>query len=200
MKRLACFVLSGLVASLVATACAQNLIANGDFDTDLSGWATPEGTPMWSNFDVDGSSTSGSVWFANMQADANVRQVVISQCIPIVQTGTYVFGGAAYAPTGQVSAGRLYGEYAIDVRHADCSGGYSSLGGLSMTSLGQWTYYATTGGLYRPLSVPVLFPEASILIRFSVEKTDAGGSFGGYFDGAYVIRDTLLSEDFDIDT
>lgn len=197
MKPFTCFVLAAMAASIIHPANAQNLLANGDFDTDFSGWDTPVVTPTWSSFDADASATSGSVWFANTQADANVRQIVISQCVPIGEKGAYIFGGAAYTPTGQVSTGYLVGGYAVDAHHADCSGGYSAVGGFFMSSLGQWTRYATTGGFYQPLVVPSLNPEASILIQFSVEKTEANGSFGGHFDDATLIRDTVFIDGFD---
>jgi len=200
MKRFACLLLAGFIASLADTACAQNLLANGDFDTDFSGWDTPEVMPAWSSFDADGSPSSGSVWFANTQAGTSVRQAVVSQCIPITETGAYIFGGAAYTPANQASTGYLVGGYLVDLHHADCSGGYSAMGGFFMTSLGQWTHYATTGGFYQPLIVPSLNPEASILIQFAVEKNDAGGSFGGYFDDAYLIRDTVFVDGFDVGT
>lgn len=197
MKRIAHILLVGAFASTTHAVNAQNLLVNGDFDADFSGWDTPELTPTWASLDADGLNTSGSVWFANTQAGASVRQVVISQCIPITQTGAYLFGGAAYTPTAQASTGYLFGNYAVDAHHADCSGGYSAVGGLFMTSLGQWTHYATTGGFYPPLIVPSLNPQASILIQFAVEKTEAGGSFGGYFDDAYLIRDTVFMDGFD---
>jgi hypothetical protein len=197
MNRFAPFFLAGAAASIAHAAIAQNLLANGDFDSDLSGWNAPEVTPTWSSFDVDASTASGSAWFANTQAGAGVRQVVIAQCIPITQTGAYIFGGAAYTPTGQASTGYLVGSYLVDVHHADCSGGWSAVGGFFMNSPDQWTRYATTGGFYRPLIVDSLNPDASILVEFSVEKTDADGSFGGYFDAIYLIRDTLFFDGFD---
>lgn len=198
MKCFACFVLAASIASIAQIANAQNVLANGDFDTDLSSWDTPVVTPTWSSFDIDGSPDSGSAWFANTQSGASVRQIVISQCIPIAETGAYIFGGAAYTPTGQTSTGYLVGGYAVDLQHADCSGGWSAVGGFFMSSLGQWTHYATTGGFYQPLMVPSLNPSASILIQFSVEKTEADGSFGGYFDDAFLIRDTVFMDGFDV--
>jgi len=197
MKRFARFFIAGAAASIAHASVAQNLLANGDFDTDLSGWNTPEVTPTWSSFDVDGAAASGSAYFVNTQADAGVRQAVIAQCIVITQPGAYIFGGSAYTPTGQASTGYLVGGYLVDLHHSDCSGGWSATGGFFMQSLGAWTHYATTGGFYQPLIVYSLNPEASIFIEFSIEKTEAGGSFGGYFDAAYLIRDTVFIDGFD---
>ena len=197
MKHFPRFALAWIATFASTSASSQNLLANGDFDIDLSGWSTPEVAPTWSGFDVDGSAASGSAWFANTQASAAVRQVVISQCIPITQTGAYIFGGAAYTPTAQASTGFLVGGYLVDVHHDDCSGGWSAVGGFLMDSLGQWKRYATSGGFNLPLIVDSLNPKASILVEFSIEKTEAGGSFGGYFDDAYLIRDTVFMDGFD---
>lgn len=197
MSRLATFLLAAAVASIACTAHAQNLLANGNFDTDLSEWNMPDATPSWSSLDVDASPASGSAYFVNTQADANARQVVLLQCIAITEPGVYVFGAAAYTPTGQAGTGYLVGSYAVDLHHADCSGGWSAAGGFFMQSLGEWQRYAATGGMYPLLIVPSLNPEASILILFAVEKTEAGGSFGGHFDAAYLIRDTIFDDGFD---
>ena len=197
MTHVSRFALAWIATFASTSAPSQNLLANGDFDTDLSGWSTPEVTPTWSSFDVDGSAASGSAYFVNTKADAGARQAVIAQCIAITQPGAYIFGGAAYTPTGQASTGYLVGGYLVDLHHGDCSGGWSATGGFFMQSLGAWTHYATTGGFYQPLIVYSLNPEASIFIEFSIEKTEAGGSFGGYFDAAYLIRDTVFIDGFD---
>lgn len=200
MTRYAVCCLAGLLAAGLATtraADAQNLVANGQFASDLSGWQFPDATPTWTAFDVAGSSSSGSAYFVNTQAASGMTLSVLEQCIPITQTGAYVFGVSAYAPTGQASAGSLLGNYSVDLHHADCSGGYSTLGGFEIPGVGVWTAYATTTLFNPPLIVQSLNPDASIAVELLVEKSPAGGSFGGYFDAVSLVRDTLFTSGFE---
>lgn len=189
----------GLLAAFASAARAQNLVANGDFATSvaLADWDFPDATPTWMAFDINAAPASGSAYFLNTQAAAGVRQQVLKQCIPITQKGTYIFGVAGYTPTGQASSGNLVGSYAMDLHHADCSGGYNAIGGFYMPSLGAWTTYSTTTPANPPMNVSALLPEASILVELGVEKAPANGSFGGYFDAAYLVRDTLFMDGFE---
>lgn len=189
----------GVVATFASAAPVntQNLVANGDFATGLGGWDFPDATPTWTSFDIHGAAGSGSAYFLNTQAASGIRQYVLKQCIPITQRGTYIFGASGFTPTGQASAGDLVGSYLMDLHHADCSGGYNAAGGFYMTSLGVWTAYATTTPSNPAMNVFSLNPDASIEVELAVEKTPTGGSFGGYFDAAYLIRDTLFLDGFE---
>ena len=176
---------------------AQDLVTNGNFDAGLNSWTFPDASPMWSSFDMNGSATSGSAFFVNTQAGPYVSQLVLKQCIAIAQTGAYIVGISSYIPSVQNGSGYLIGGYSMDLHHADCSGGWSAAGGLFMSSQGAWTTYSTTVPSNPVLNVSIRDPEASISIELSVDKTTAGGSYGGYFDGAYLIRDTVFLDGFD---
>ena len=186
-----------LCAATMATARAQNLVTNGNFDNDLAAWDFPDATPTWTAFDSAGAAGSGSAYFVNTQAAAGARQLVLRQCIQVTQTGAYVFGVAGYTPSGQASTGNLVGSYSVDLHHADCSGGWNTLGGFYMPSLDAWTEYATDRPSNPAMLVQSLNPQASIAVELSVEKTPAGGSFGGYFDAISLIRDTLFLDGFE---
>jgi hypothetical protein len=56
-------------------------------------------------------------------------------------------------------------------------------------SAGQWAPYSS-GSVIR-ISYPPP-PSMSIDVRLRVDKTDAGGSFGGYFDDVSLVRDTVF--------
>ena len=192
--------LASLLAGGLATprdVAAQTLVTNGHFASDLSGWQFPDATPTWVAFDVAGSASSGSAYFVNTQAASGVTLSVLEQCIAVTQTGAYVFGVSAFTPTGQASAGALLGNYSVDLHHVDCSGGYSTLGGFEIPGLGAWAAYATTTSFNPPLLVQSLNPDASIAVELLVQKKQAGGSFGGYFDAVYLIRDTLFMSGFE---
>lgn len=186
-----------LLAASPCTTMAQNLLVNGDFESDLSHWDFPDATPTWTMFDVNGSPSSGSAYFENTQAAAGTRQIVLRQCVQVVETGAYVFGVSGYTPLAQDSNGNLLGDYYVDLHHADCSGGFSAVGGFYLPSLGTWQTYATTTQSNPAMLVQSLNPDASIMVELIVEKLPAGGSFGGYFDAVYVLRDTLFTDGFE---
>lgn len=181
-----------LAAALASCALAQNLLGNSDFATDLSGWQFPDATPSWSPFDVDGSPNSGSAHAVNSQANADTMLVVLSQCVPITQAGLYIVRASGYAATGQ-SSGHLVAGYTLDLHHIDCSGGFSAAGGDYITTAGQWGSYSTGAVLRIDAPQPLM----SINVRLRVDKTDAGGSFGGYFDAVSQIRDTIFINSFE---
>ena len=81
---------------------AQNLIANNNFATDLSGWAdygpVGEGTRTWTSNDVDGLPASGSATFVVSVADGRVG---LAQCVPVTASQTYAYYASIQFPTGQ---------------------------------------------------------------------------------------------------
>jgi hypothetical protein len=64
---------------------AQNLLSNGDFGTDVAGWTCSGiGTVLWSPFDVDGSSSSGSMQIDNQAANPTGNSTIIcTQCVSL---------------------------------------------------------------------------------------------------------------------
>jgi hypothetical protein len=181
-----------LAAAPVSCALAQNLLSNGDFATDLSGWQFPDATPSWSPFDIDGSTDSGSAHAANSQANADTMLVMLSQCVPITQAGLYIVRAWGYAATGQ-SNGHLVAGYTLDLHHTDCSGGFSAVGGDYIATASQWGSYSS-GAVLR-IDAPQPLMSINVLLR--VDKTDAGGSFGGYFDAISLVRDTIFIDSFE---
>jgi hypothetical protein len=190
-----CCAAIALLALAFAPICAsaQNLLSNGDFDTDLSDWQFPDATPNWSSFDVDGSPDSGSAYALNMEATAGTQLVVLSQCVPITQAGLYIVRAYGYADTGQ-SNGDLVAGFKYDLNHTDCSGPYSGLGGNYIRPHGQWSSYSSGNAILISYPLPA---SMSIEVYLRVDKTDAGGSFGGNFDGVSLIRDTIFIDGFE---
>lgn len=197
MKHLATAAFIAGFAFVAATAArAQNLVVNGDFAANLNGWSFPDATPAWAAFDVDALPGSGSAYFANTQSGTNTRPYVLRQCISIARKGAYIFGASGYTPNAQPSSGNLVGSYFSDLHNSDCSGGYTAAGGFFMSGVGQWKSYSTSTA-QNPALIVSLNPAASILIELGVDKPTAGGSFGGYFDAVYLIRDTLFQDGFE---
>ncbi|MGA9335114.1 MAG: hypothetical protein WBV39_12615 [Rudaea sp.] len=183
-----------LVLALPTVSTAQNLLVNGDFATDLSGWQFPDATPTWSSFDADGAIGSGSAHGTNAQAGADARVFVLRQCVPISQPGLYVFGASGYTPSGQV-AGDLVANYFVTL-NSDCSGDTTvNTGGFFLPGVDQWQAYTSGTLLNIPPQSP--FPAMAIRISLGVDKSPAGGSFAGYFDNVFLIRDPIFSDGFE---
>ena len=104
-------------------AVAQNLLSNGSFDSNITGW---EGdslyTTQWSSTDADDSATSGSLEIdSDIFDDLIVESDLASQCVPAAPGRTFIFGGDVFVPTGQSAAGRALVR-ASSFASADCSG------------------------------------------------------------------------------
>lgn len=79
-----------LLASLLAAvpAASQNLLTNGDFATDLSGWETPPLLPQeWSPRDAGGSSSSGSAKITTTRGQGTGDDIF--QCVPVTGATSY---------------------------------------------------------------------------------------------------------------
>lgn len=76
---------------------AQNLVSNGDFDTDVSGWANAFGT-VWSTEDRDGDPQSGSAEIPITSAPQVYSQMW--SCFPAQEAVAYSYGASFFLPTG----------------------------------------------------------------------------------------------------
>jgi hypothetical protein len=180
--------------ALPPAASAQNLVVDGDFASDqLLGWTFPDAQPMWSAFDVNGASNSGSAFGTNDAAAAGARVYVLRQCIPITQPGLYVLGVSAFTPTGQVDGNLLFTAIAR-ANAPDCSGGFFNESGLFLPSIGQWRRY--TSGTFLQISGP-LSPDTTVEVLLGIDKTPAGGSFSGYFDAVSLAPDFIYGNGFE---
>ncbi len=192
LKRIRQYIFAALVFA-PCIASAQNLLANGNFDSDLSGWTFPDAQPSWSGFDANGALNSGSALGTNAAAAAGARVLVLRQCIAITRPGLYVLGVSAFTPAGQVD-GHLLFSYLARANSPDCSGGSFNSGGLFLPSVGQWQRY--TSGTVLQISGP-LAPDTTVEVLLGIDKTPAGGSFRGYFDDVSLALDPIFTNGFE---
>lgn len=83
-----------LITASAATAHAQNLLANGTFDTSIAGWRNDFGPDIaWSSQDAHGSSSSGSMRIKSF----NWPTINASQTIAVTPGVTYTLSGSLYA-------------------------------------------------------------------------------------------------------
>jgi hypothetical protein len=183
MNRTGCAIFVLLIALRVD---AQELVANGNFDNALDGWiVTGDGEAVHETDDVDDNPVSGSVQVTNLQPDAGSRVVPLRQCVGVAGGGTYLVGASSRIPAGQGN-GKLVLSVGIH-RSADCSSGISGGFGRSLPTGDAWSPTA--------LIQSIASDTQSLLISLGVDKTAAGGSFGGQVDAITLERLPQIFDD-----
>jgi len=179
-----------------ASVGAQNLVVNGDFDTDLSGWLIdPLVTqPTWTNFDI-GSAASGSARLSNSSTTEFDRIYPLEQCIALTQAGRYGIVAHGFIPPGQ-AGGKLVVSYWLSLNNPDCPvfQGVQASGGQFITTIGAWERFEQWLSVEVPDPVPA---NARIKISLGIEKDNAGGILYGYFDAISVVADAVFASGFD---
>jgi len=189
MNRFRC--IAWLLAMLPALAGAQNMLVNGGFDADLSGWDFPDATPVWTSFDIADAPDSGSALATNAATTPDSTVVVLRQCLPITKAGLYTLRASVFVPTGQVD-GEAIASYGYGMS-ADCSTGFFGLGGFFMPSMGVWKTYDSGTKINVPSDLPVI----SMFIQVRLDKTPDAGVFEAYFDNVSLIYDGIFDDGFE---
>jgi len=132
--------LSSLPAVIPREIPASNLLRNGSFAADVSGWKasaddpnSESGAMAWSRRDAEGSKTSGSLdLVTSATGDRNTFRV--GQCRRLdTRSENLVFGGRIRVPSNQASRG-LANLEVERFESRDCSGkaaAYQGLGGIT---------------------------------------------------------------------
>lgn len=179
-----------LAALLLAPASpmAQNLIVNGDFDSDLTGWEFPDATPTWSPLDAGNSLQSGSAQGVNM---ATGRVCVLRQCVALPRSGRQVLSTWAYTPPGQ-GLGNLVLSYTARHHSPTCTGGSFAGGGTYLPSVGSWTYHALS--ILVEANPPL--PDTTVEVQLCVDPARQIG-FNGHFDRVRLVPDVIFRDGMD---
>lgn len=192
------FVSCAILLAAADTAAAQNLLVNGEFDSDLSGWlidAAAAPAPAWETFDIADPARSGAVRVGNASPEAANRLYPLEQCIALTVPGPYRIVARGYIPPGQ-GGGKLVVSYWLSLDNPDCPQwqGSQSGGGNYITTIGGWGRYEQSVAATMPSPIP---PNARIKISLGVEKDAAGGEFFGYFDAVSVSGDAVFADGFE---
>jgi hypothetical protein len=184
-----------VIATMSAGPVVPDLVANGDFDHDLSMWQAIGPGPwqaQWSAQDVDANPSSGSVLLSNVSPVAGTTATVLRQCVPTPLRGTYAISGSGFTPPAQANTGYWVIGWGVRYDSLNCTGGGQGFGGLFAPGvIGSWVTTAWPITFY---SVPT---NGTIEVVLQVYKTEAGGQFDGYVDGVSLTYDTLLWDGFD---
>jgi hypothetical protein len=168
-----------LLVGLTASALAQNLLVNPNFDTSLDGWQTNTvPAESWDGTrDADGSPTSGSakaVWTGPVVTGI---YPTVSQCVEVTPGTPYLFGGKAFIPSGQATAGSAF-FIAIPFGSPGCAGPPPPSAFVQtpiVTAVDSWTTSTSTIVPFGP----------SILVSGYLVP-NAGGSFQASYDDLLV--------------
>jgi len=175
-----------------STGGAQELIVNGDFDSDLSGWTVSDapGT-TWVAFDSAGA-LSGSAQFTNDMTTAGGATINITQCVVLAKAGRYVISANGFLPAGQAS-GNLYVNPILHIPTTTCQGFGGGIGFLLPATIGSWSQESSSIEID---DIDAL-AGASLELRTGIQKTPAGGSIQGYIDAVRVIYDPVFVGGFE---
>ncbi|HYX25050.1 MAG TPA: hypothetical protein VFC23_12920 [Thermoanaerobaculia bacterium] len=170
--------LLSLLAGLTASASAQNLLVNPEFDNGLNGWQTfgqtfGGVTVSWDGLDADGSPTSGSARAVWQGPVVTGLVPVLSQCVEVTPGSPYVFGGKIFIPSGQATPGSAF-FIALPYPSPGCSGTPPPSPFVEtppVTSFDRWTETAAT-----------IVPFGPSLLVSAYLAPNAGGSFQASYD------------------
>src|SRR5262245_23090918 len=91
-----------------ARASAQNLVADGGFQSSLDAWQhdpSPDGTSAWSPDDANGSASSGSALLSSTASDTGVFITLLTQCVPVTAGARYTLSHKAKFADGESTTG-----------------------------------------------------------------------------------------------
>lgn len=172
----------GLVLWVAAgPVSGAELLVNGTFDTDLSGWTVLsdlEQTAHWSSVDAAGSTSSGSVEVVNRHPGGGFLEFPMAQCVPVDDGKGYRASAKIRIGFGQPTQGDarlILGWYP----NTACMGDFLASDVVGQVSaLGSWL----------PVSAQVVAPNdaESVMVWLAALKVEVGGSFRAYFDDVSV--------------
>ena len=145
-----------------------NLLANGGFDSDLSGWTPGVTAASWDPLDVAASPSSGSALL--------VGPGPLSQCIPVAGT-SYSGGASVFIPSAQPPfAAGIADVHVLFFPQASCQGHTINtlLGIEAQPNPDQWGFLPISGEV----------PSGAASALFQLQTGNTSGAFTLHFDGA----------------
>jgi hypothetical protein len=168
----ASIVLVSLALALIAApSFGQNLIANGQFLTNLNGWTsfTDEGSAVWASA---GALEAGSAAMTSTAADSGVFKAYLTQCVPVASGTSYVLSHRVRFSdtTSGFAETAIYWD-----KNSDCSS-YVSGNGLATSSASPGTFLADSITVTAPANATAAY------VQVGIDKASAGGSMSVSFD------------------
>lgn len=131
-----------LIGRVDPTLARQNLLTNGGFDTDLSGWE--QGLPelvdlQWTSEDAEGQMGSGSLQATSIFGREGTTSIqMIRQCVPVSAGDDYYLTAAAFVLDGQAGVSARYQLAWFFTSCADEQSEFAT--SFTLDEVGQWTF------------------------------------------------------------
>jgi hypothetical protein len=159
------------LAVIAAPSFGQNLLANGQFLTNLNGWTqfTDEGSVVWT---PTGALDAGAAAMTSTAADSGVFIPYLIQCVPVASGTSYVLSHRVRFSdaTAGIAETSIYW-----TKNSDCST-YVSGNGLLTSTASPGTFVADSTTVTAPATA------TSASVRVGIDKAQAGGSMSVTFD------------------
>ena len=193
MRATVCIAVVLLLMASIPCAQSQNLIDNGDFDADVSGWIAtgPDLSIEWDPSDYSGSPSSGSLLATNSHASA--AYYAAWSCVNSVSEGkSYTLSGWIKKPSGQTASGtaKIYWYW----RSSPSCGGTQTISQStpSVSDADQWTYVSTASE-----AAPEGAMSAQVVVYIS-KTTVTPGTSQAYFDGLdFRVKGSIFIDGFE---
>src|SRR5262249_35058229 len=173
------------LALVPMSSSGQNLIVNGRFMTDLSGWTavTDEGSAVW---DGAGADEAGSAAMHSTAADTGVFKGYLTQCVPVAGGSSYVLSHRVRFSASETTSG--WAETALYwTPNIDCSG-YISGNGVLTSKASPGVFISDSSTVTAPLNARAAY------VRVGIDKLDAGGIMSVSVDDISFVPASAASE------
>lgn len=181
MKKYPCLIpVFALVITISGSVVfGQNLVDNGDFDTDVGGWSSYHCLLAWDPADSHQSAASGSAWLSN-DNDVEPTTAIFACADGVIGGQSYDLGGWVWIPSGQPSSGSAkLGIYWYEA--AGCAGNLTVGGQTPYAQLpGGWVHLAHFGMVAPPGT------QSAQVTAYNIKTSAGTGPFVVHHDSVYL--------------
>lgn len=182
------FAASVVCLVLISAPCGAQIMENGTFDMDVTGWNTFwNGVRVWDPMDANDSLGSGSCLVTN-QSSSSGNATGPQQCADEITGGNeYLVESSMYFPSGQTETGwaRVLIRWYSD---ASCTTQITNTVSPSVSTTDQWVEVRKF--VEAPASA------VAIALRLDVWKVEAIGELSAHFDNVSV-SEVVFRDDFE---
>ena len=168
-----------LLVALAAPAAAQNLVQNGRFDQNVTGWThdVEVATLAHGAADLHGYAGSGSLQLTNQVVDDGFPSATPAEQCVAVGAGTHTLRAHAFIPSGQSQTGSVYLQL-IAFAAPGCTSFLGFVAGPAGAAVGSWQK------LEQQVTLPV--GTASVRLLLAVVKNAQPGQVTARFDDVFL--------------
>lgn len=183
-----------LAVFVLGSAQAQNLVPNGAFDSDTSGWQLDgAGQLVWSPMDANGAPGSGAAQLTNTSPSSGFG-TGFKRCIPMTSGTAWILSAKAMVPSGVgqslLNESRPAYRFYSDTNCSTPIGGPIDFGPGNVAQFDLWQNFGPR--------LAVAPPQAqAIELRGLISKLVASGTPMALFDDYVAVSDTAFLNGFE---